>query len=73
MNPVSMDRKGKWLEAQKCRSCFYAPRIGIGPSEPSPCQKCGGEIVSPRASPDRYCLKCADSLNVCKRCGAPFQ
>lgn len=59
-------------QAQLCVFCYYInhPRIGGAAITTQPCGMCQAPQVYASTATDVLCLSCAQSHELCKRCGA---
>ena len=57
------------VEAQRCKACFYVPRIGGAAMTQRPCMCCGKSETYGSTSTDELCLPCAQEGGLCKHCG----
>lgn len=55
-----------------CKYCYYinTGRIAGQAFTTIECKECKKETTFPSTDTDKYCLKCAQKLNVCKHCGS---
>ncbi len=67
--------KGKRLEKQLCRVCFYTrgARIAGAAMTICPCGLCGTDQLYTSTATDVLCLTCARGAHLCKHCGADLQ
>lgn len=56
---------------QRCKYCTYIhDAVVMNVYTKSTCRCCGKEMVFVSSYTDKYCLRCAKQLKICRHCGA---
>lgn len=71
---VSTDSRSKERgEAQECKACFYASRIGGAAVTSRACMRCHQKQHYGSTSTDVLCKTCARDGMLCKHCGGDME
>ena len=59
------------LKLQKCKYCYYINiKISLQAFTTFTCKNCKEEFIHHNSNVDKFCMKCAEELNICCHCGA---
>jgi len=61
----------KRIKSQKCKYCYYIDNnFSLQAFTTFICKNCKEEVMHHNSDIDKYCMKCAEELNICSHCGA---
>lgn len=63
------ERRDERIASQRCKACFYFPRMAGQAITAQPCACCAAPQTYSNTDTDVLCLPCASEHALCKHCG----